>query len=124
MHKLPAYCGLLCDTCPIYLATRETDAAEQKRLRIDIARLCKEQYKMDYRLEDISDCDGCRTEDGSLFTGCKNCLVRKCAVNRGYENCAWCDEYVCEKLGELFIMEPSAKNRLNKIRKSLRGKYR
>ena len=79
---------------------------------------------MDYRLEDISDCDGCRTEDGSLFTGCKNCLVRKCAVNRGYENCAWCDEYVCEKLGELFIMEPSAKNRLNKIRKSLRGKYR
>ena len=123
MNTLIAYCGLSCDTCPIYLATRETDSTEQKRLRIDIARLCREHYGKDYNLEDISDCDGCRSIGGKLFSGCRNCLIRKCAVQRGYENCAGCDEYVCEKLDELFVMDPSAKSRLDKIRNDLKLRF-
>jgi hypothetical protein len=122
MNTLIAYCGLSCDTCSIYLATRETDSTKQKKLRIEIARLCREHYGKDYSPEDISDCDGCRTEGGRLFSGCRNCLIRKCAIQRGYENCAWCDEYVCEKLNELFVMDPSAKSRLDKIRNSLKQK--
>lgn len=88
-------------------------------MRIEIARICKEQYGMEYEPEDISDCDGCLTEGGRLFSGCKDCSIRNCAMKRGYENCAWCDEYACEKLEKFFVMDPSAKTRLDEIRNSL-----
>ncbi len=119
MNESVAYCGLICQTCPIYLATREENKAEQEKMRVEIARFCKEQYGMEYELKDITDCDGCRTEEGRLFSGCKNCHIRKCAKQQGYENCAYCNEYVCTKLEELFVMDPSAKTRLDQIRDSL-----
>ena len=40
MSAAPAYCGLICDTCPICLATAETDLAEQEKMRAEIVRLC------------------------------------------------------------------------------------
>jgi hypothetical protein len=119
MSTIIAYCGLTCHTCPIYLATRENDKTKQKSMRIEIASICKEQYGMEYEPEDINDCDGCMTEGERLFSGCKDCQIRKCAMQRGYENCAWCDEYVCEKLEKFFVMDPSAKTRLDEIRSSL-----
>jgi hypothetical protein len=39
MSAAPAYCGLICDTCPILLATVETDQAEQEKMRAEIAEL-------------------------------------------------------------------------------------
>jgi len=87
-------------------------------MRIEITRICKEQYGIDYDLDDITDCDGCQTEGGRLFSGCKDCSVRRCAKKFGYENCAWCNDYVCEKLEKLFIMDPSAQTRLDEIRNS------
>jgi len=44
-----AYCGLICKTCPVYLASRITDAKEQEKMRIEIARLCKEEYSIQYK---------------------------------------------------------------------------
>ena len=44
MNVLPAYCGLVCETCPIYLATREPDAIARNRMRAGIARICREHY--------------------------------------------------------------------------------
>lgn len=87
-------------------------------MRVEIARLCNEQYGMNYDLEDITDCDGCLSEGGRLFSGCKNCLIRECAMQHGHENCAWCSEYVCEKLEGLFNTDPSARTRLDKVRNS------
>jgi hypothetical protein len=40
-------------------------------------------------------------------------------MERKVKNCAYCDEYACEKLKEFFKMAPSAKKSLDKIRKSL-----
>jgi hypothetical protein len=112
------YCGLICHTCPIYLATREESREGRQKKRTEIARLCREQYGLQYEPEDITDCDGCRSESGRLFSGCGNCRIRSCARQRELENCACCGEYACAKLEAFFIMEPAAKARLDEIRRS------
>jgi hypothetical protein len=113
---LIAYCGLDCQTCPIYLATRQADKQMQVNMRVEIARLCKQQYGMDLTLEDIHDCDGCRTEAGRLFSQCRTCPIRICAREKHLENCAWCTEYACAKLETFFRTDPMARTRLEAIR--------
>jgi hypothetical protein len=119
VSEMMAYCGLVCQTCPIYLATRVENKEEQARMRVDIARLCREQYGMKYEPEDITDCDGCRTEGGRLFSGCKTCLIRKCASQKGLEDCAHCADYVCANLEALFATDPAARTRLDEVRRGI-----
>jgi hypothetical protein len=119
MDEIIAYCGLICEKCAIYLATREEDPKKKHELRAEIARIIKEIYKEQIKAEDVTDCDGCRIEGGRLFTGCQKCEIRKCARYNAIENCAHCDEYVCEKLKVIFATEQKAKERLDKIRTGL-----
>ncbi len=116
MTEMVAYCGLLCKTCPIHLATRHENKDEQARMRAEIVKLCKEQYGISYKLEDITDCDGCPTESARLFSASKNCLIRKCARAKKLENCAHCPEYACGTLEAFFKKDPTAKVRLDKIK--------
>lgn len=85
-----AYCGLKCQTCPIYQAAREDDQDRQAKLRAEIAGMCKELYGIQYEAEDITDCDGCRGEGGRLFPACSKCPIRSCARQKGVETCAGC----------------------------------
>lgn len=119
MTEMIAYCGLTCPTCPIYLATRQENKAEQARMRSEIVYLCKEHYGMSYALEDITDCDGCQAEGERLFSACKNCPIRKCAREKELENCAHCSEYACETLEVFFRSDPTAKTHLDAIRNSI-----
>jgi hypothetical protein len=119
VSEMVAYCGLVCQTCPIYLATREEDKEEQARRRVEIARLCREQYGMNYEPADVTDCDGCRTEEGRLFSACQNCAIRKCARQKGLEDCAHCTDYVCGKLEAFFATDPAAKARLDQVRSNI-----
>ena len=116
-----AYCGLTCHTCAIYLATREKDDEKRAKMRVEIAEQIRKLYGHERKPEDVTDCDGCRTESGRPNSGCKKCLIRKCASQKDIENCAHCDEYACEKLKEFFATEAHAhaKERLDKIRSRL-----
>lgn len=114
-----AYCGLNCRTCPIYLATAVERKDEQTKMRIEIARECREHYGMQYEAGDITDCDGCRREGGRLFSGCRDCTIRTCAGGKGIENCAHCAEYVCSNLAAHFFLDPAAKTRLDAIRSGI-----
>ena len=116
MSEMIAYCGLTCQTCPIYLATRVESQEEQGKMRSEIAQLCREQYGMAYESEDIIDCDGCRTDEGRLFSACKDCTIRNCARQKGVESCAYCEEYACERLEAFFASEPTARIRLDELR--------
>jgi len=111
-----AYCGLVCDGCAIYLATREKNEEKRCEMRAEIAQQINDLYKESLTAEDITDCDGCKTEGRRLFSVCSTCQIRKCARQKGFENCAHCSEYACEKLAELFVTDPEAKKRLDKIR--------
>ncbi|MHC4558403.1 MAG: DUF3795 domain-containing protein [Planctomycetota bacterium] len=116
MNETISYCGLNCHTCPIYLATREKNEDKKFQMRVEIAKQIKELYGQDYKSQDVSDCDGCKTEGGRLFSGSHNCYMRKCASNKEIENCAHCDEYPCEELDKFFTTYPEAKPRLDLIR--------
>jgi len=116
METLIAYCGLRCDTCPILLVTLEQDVSQQQTKRESIAEQCSKLYGMKLQPEDITDCDGCRADTGRLFSGCLYCEIRKCASKKNIDICAFCNEYVCEKLEKHFSLDPSAKIRLEKIR--------
>ncbi len=114
-----AYCGITCGSCPIYAATRQENKEEQEMMRAEIVKTCKERYGIIYELEEITDCDGCRTEGGRLFSGSRSCPGRKCAREKGLENCAYCPEYGCDKLEALFGMDPAARTRLDEVRKRI-----
>jgi hypothetical protein len=120
--EMIAYCGLNCITCRIYLAARETDPKKQKEMREGIAHYIREHFDPKIRIEDITNCDGCTVEGRRLFSGCQKCEVRKCAMKKDLENCAYCSEYPCEKLSKFFDSEDKAgvaKKRLDAIRNSL-----
>ncbi len=119
MEENLAYCGLICHTCAIYLATREKNDEKRHKMRVEIAQQIKEHYGEEYRPEDVTDCDGCRTEGGRLFSGSTNCHMRKCARQKHIENCAYCDEYSCQKLEEFFATYPEARKQLDQIRSGL-----
>ncbi|HPR32508.1 MAG TPA: DUF3795 domain-containing protein [Prolixibacteraceae bacterium] len=116
METLTAYCGLRCDTCPIHLVTLEQDVSQQQNMRESIAEQCSKLYGMNLQPEDISDCDGCRTDTGRIFSGCLNCEIRKCASKKNIDCCAFCNDYACETLEKHFSLDQSAKIRLDEIR--------
>jgi hypothetical protein len=115
-----AVCGLACGTCPIHLATREPDEGKRGALRAEIARQCVEQYSMPMAVADVTDCDGCRA-GGRLFSGCRNCRIRPCALGRGLEICAACEDYACAVLLEHFARDPTARDRLEQVRRTRGG---
>jgi hypothetical protein len=119
MNETIGYCGLNCQTCQIYLATREKDEEKKYQMRAEIAQQIKEHYGQEYKPEDVSDCDGCKTEGGRLFSGSNNCYMRKCASQKHIENCAYCEEYPCEELEKLFTIDKDARKRLDAIKSGL-----
>ena len=119
MDEMIAYCGLTCHKCAIYLATREQDEEKRYKMRVDIAQEIKKRYGQECKPEDVTDCYGCKTETGILFSGCSKCQIRKCARERDFENCAHCDEYACEELEKLFTTDPDARKRLDQLRSGL-----
>jgi hypothetical protein len=111
-----AYCGLMCDGCPIYLASREENEEKKRRMRVEIALKCNDLYQSQYGPEDVTDCDGCKAESGRLFSGCRKCEIRACAVNRKIENCGRCGDYPCDPLKKMFRTDPETKTRLDGLR--------
>ena len=118
-EEMIAYCGLNCFTCQIYLATRETNPEKQRQMREQIVIAIKQYLGEEKRIEEITDCDGCKAQSGRLYSNCRKCEIRKCASEKGLENCAYCSEYACDKLSKFFDSEgeqAGAKKRLDEIK--------
>jgi len=111
-----AYCGLTCDGCPIHWIGLQRSEAEQEHLRQVISKGFSEISGQEYPPEFFTACDGCRTDHGQLFSGCKECPVRQCAREHGFHTCADCDEYPCADLEKTFEMDPAARSILEIIR--------
>jgi len=78
--------------------------------------MLKEEFGQEEKLEDMTDCDGCKG-GVRLFSGCKDCEVRNCAIERNVETCGDCDDYPCEKLRN--IQSDKEKFRLDYLRNML-----
>ncbi len=112
MKKIIAYCGINCSECPAYLATQSGDPKEIEK----VAKLFS-SGSMSFKPKDVY-CNGCNQDDKN-FSGCRECPIRLCCREKGYDNCAYCDDYVCDNLTMTFDKTPSAKNTLDEIRNNL-----
>ena len=96
MEQILSLCGMRCDLCIAYQPNMEEPPENRQMLSDGWHRY------FGFRLppEDIN-CDGC-FPDGkpTLDSGCE---VKPCVTERKLENCAVCEEYVCEKLSSRLV---------------------
>jgi hypothetical protein len=86
-----AYCGLDCAGCEAYIATRNEDY----EALMGLAEKWGESHGAYYRPQDI-ECGGCQSD--RLNEYCNGCGVRECGLSHGFETCADCRDYPCDKL--------------------------
>ena len=116
MGKMLAFCGLDCGSCEAYLATQANDE--------DAFKTLLEKWRVEFNhpemtLADLI-CDGCLSTTGRLVPYCSQCEIRACAMEKGLENCAYCDEFeTCEKLSGFIAHVVVAKENLEAIRAGL-----
>ena len=114
MEKIIAYCGITCSDCPTFKATQTNNDAERKR----VAELWTKEYGHAIKSEDIN-CESCQTRGPRVFSYCNICEIRKCGQQKNVKNCAYCDDYKCEKLSKLHEQAPKLKETLANIRMNL-----
>jgi hypothetical protein len=110
MNKIIAYCGLCCNECPAYIAKKTNN----DELRKKTAEEWSKMFNSEIKPEDVN-CDSCLTKEGVIIQYCNVCEIRKCAQEKDVENCAFCEEYTCEKLEKWFKNVPNAKAVLDQI---------
>lgn len=124
MEKMIAYCGIECTKCPAYIAKQENNNELRKKFAEEQSKL----YNITIPSESIN-CDGCRSV-GEHLGYCSICKIRECCMEKKLENCAFCDDYICEKLERVYMYmadvlgkvvnnEPEAKITLDEIRKKV-----
>ncbi|MGB7724025.1 MAG: DUF3795 domain-containing protein [Dehalococcoidales bacterium] len=116
MEKMIAFCGLNCTGCDAFPANRNKMTSAEKK---HAAEKWSELYSRGRTIKpEEMECDGCLSMGGKLWNRCRNCEVRKCGMEKQVKNCAYCRDYPCEKLNEIFVIAPLGKDTLEIIRKS------
>ena len=108
MSKMIAYCGLDCEQCDAYIATKNDD----QTLREKTAKLWSELNNAPILPEHIN-CEGCRM-DGKKTVYCDNlCAIRRCALKKGVTTCGDCTEMEqCPTVGAILANNPQARKNL------------
>ena len=108
MNKLIAICGLDCEQCDAYIATKNNDQV----LREKTAKLWAELNNAPILPEHIN-CEGCRM-DGKKTVYCDSlCAIRQCALKKGMTTCGDCPEMEqCPTVGAVFAHNPQARENL------------
>lgn len=111
IEEMVAYCGLVCNECPTYKATKKND----NKTKAKIAEEWSRQYQHLFKPEDIN-CDGCLAVGSVQIGYCQICEIRKCCSERNVLNCGYCVEYPCYKLNNFHTKAVKAKDKLESIR--------
>jgi hypothetical protein len=94
--KQLSYCGIPCvQVCELYKATLENDVKMKKQVyeQWDM----KKKFGIEFDPDKIF-CYTCKPEDKPMKIGMDKCLVRKCAVDNGFETCVQCKNLTaCDK---------------------------
>jgi hypothetical protein len=110
-----AYCGIHCEECPSYKGTVTGDELLLVKMNEDFG---------DGKTDAIDFvCLGCKYADLKLIaTDCARCAIRACALERGVDFCATCDEYLtCETVKPYRGDGTSPRDKMNML---LRAKFR
>lgn len=89
---LAAVCGLFCEACTLYIATREDPA----RLNVLAQKFAMSEAQVS--------CHGCRSHKRGPY--CAICRMRDCAAGRGHDFCGECADYPCAELSRFQAERP------------------
>ena len=110
MKRQIAVCGLDCEKCDAYIATKNNDQS----LREKTAKLWSELNHASILPEHIN-CEGCRMNGAKTLFCSSLCEIRKCAVVKGIETCGYCPEKdICPKVNSIWQNIPQARENLQK----------
>ncbi|MBN1232849.1 MAG: DUF3795 domain-containing protein [Candidatus Coatesbacteria bacterium] len=113
MEKMIAHCGINCAECPGFIATKNNDYDEKKKIAEEWAKA----FNSDIKPDDII-CDGC-TSEGNHIGYCNVCEIRKCSIEHELENCAFCEDFSCKKLDDFHVLAKGARDNLELFRKQV-----
>ena len=105
-----AYCGLNCFKCDAYLATQQDSDSKRE----ETAQKWSKLYRVEIKPEQIN-CDGCKSDERRFFH-CNMCEIRRCCISKRVDNCAVCEDYVCDTLSGFIKLAPEAGMALEKLR--------
>ena len=110
MNRMIAFCGLNCEKCDAYIATKNDDQS----LREKTAKLWSKLNNAPILPEHIN-CDGCRV-NGRKTVFCESlCGIRQCALEKGVTTCGDCSEMDgCPIVGAVHANNPDAWRNLMK----------
>lgn len=89
------------------------------KLRKKTAKQLSDIFKYDFKKGDIN-CEGCKTGKVHSYFCDSMCNIRKCAISKNIESCAFCKEYLCKILSEFIKDIPESVENLNKLRQQKR----
>jgi hypothetical protein len=90
-EKMIGYCGYNC-----YLCVARSDDITLRQKLVDAWR--KYLGHEMYTAENVA-CEGCKSKGDKIAD--KNCEARPCAREKGFESCAQCDDFPCDKVKNL-----------------------
>jgi hypothetical protein len=105
MEPILTRCGYRCDLCLAYRPNIEKNPSNQQKLSDGWFKY----FGFRIQPENIL-CDGCMAENARLID--QSCPVRPCVIEKSVENCAACDDYICEKLKERLVIYEDVKQRV------------
>jgi len=79
MRRDDTYCGLYCGSCGVLKANEEGKLEELAE-------------KWGDKPEELI-CEGCKSGVNSVY--CADCDIKKCNIEKGYENCGECPDFPC-----------------------------
>jgi hypothetical protein len=110
MNEIIAKCGCNCSRCPTYKENLKT-----KEDRIHCSWGWKRYLNINLSPKKLRLCDGCQVGDDIRKVYYLNCIVRKCVMENGIENCAYCSLYPCDEVKNLHItFDPHFKEKVEK----------
>lgn len=96
MEEILSRCGYRCDLCMAYRLNVESHPENRQLLSDGWFKYFGFLIQPDNIL-----CNGCLYDQ--CLTLDLDCKVRPCVVERGIDNCAFCDEYGCAKLKDRLV---------------------
>lgn len=105
-------CGIICNECPVYIATQRDDDTMRKYLAHEYSFEGAVFYPKDIV------CHGCHTVSADHNKFGRSCKIRKCCKEKHVKICAECKEFPCDKTDEYIPAQSEQMYRLDEMHKA------